>query len=124
MRSIKFWQLWYDLLNLWQAKSHCSRVLAQIGLSFQPSPSYPHQSPQSQQHQSKAFVASMPDNPITSTSSPWFLDSAVSDHITNDLHFLNPYQPYNRGDQVTIGNGSLLPIHNTGQGQSFQGYSS
>lgn len=47
----------------------------------------------------------MPDNPITSTSSPWY-----------DLHLLNPYQPYNRGDQVTIGNGSLLPIHNTVQG--------
>ena len=52
----------------------------------------------------------------TAESSTWFLDSAASNHFTNDLNNLNTYQPYLGTDQVTVGNGSTLPILHTGNG--------
>lgn len=58
----------------------------------------------------------MTDDNASQNSTPWFLDSAASDHVTNDLHHLNSYQPYSGPDQVTIGNGESLPIHHTGKG--------
>ncbi|CAL5423763.1 unnamed protein product [Camellia sinensis] len=86
--------------------------------SSQMSPS--QQSKPYQSQQSKAYVTSLTED--NGSCSPWFLDSAASDHITNDLHQLNSIQPYTAGNQVTIGNGSSLPITHTGQGQAFQGH--
>ncbi|KAH7837548.1 hypothetical protein Vadar_015050 [Vaccinium darrowii] len=64
----------------------------------------------------KAYVASVPEQ----TNSNWYVDSAASTHITNDLSSLSLYEPYQGSEQVTIGNGTTLPIHNTGNGQNPQ----
>lgn len=53
---------------------------------------------------------------FSSGSSPWYVDSAATHHITNDLNNLQIYQPYTGVDQVTVGNGSGLPIHHSGKG--------
>ncbi|CAL5354848.1 unnamed protein product [Camellia sinensis] len=48
----------------------------------------------------KAYVAS-----AQSESSPWYLDSAASDHITHNLANLSMYQPY-QGQEIK---GNLAP---------------
>lgn len=46
----------------------------------------------------------------------WYVDSAATNHITNDLNNFSFYEPYQGSDQVQVGNGSSLSIQNTGQG--------
>ncbi|KAI8567465.1 hypothetical protein RHMOL_Rhmol02G0123900 [Rhododendron molle] len=46
----------------------------------------------------------------------WYLDSAATNHVTNDAQNLDYYQPYSGFDQVTVGNGASLPIQHTGKG--------
>lgn len=82
---------------------------------------------QSSSTQPRAFVASSAWNfdPWTSAGSwndgisgpsNWYLDSAATNHITNDVQNLDSYQSYFGNDQVTVGNGASLPIRNTGKG--------
>ncbi|KAG5550331.1 hypothetical protein RHGRI_015329 [Rhododendron griersonianum] len=54
----------------------------------------------------KAFVASASPTP----SSDWYLDSAATHHLTNDLSNLNFYQPYHGSEQVMVGSGAAMPI--------------
>ncbi|CAL5389833.1 unnamed protein product [Camellia sinensis] len=65
-----------------------------------------------------AYVASASPSQFQSSSAPptWYVDSAATSHITNDLNQLSDYQPYQGTDQVTIGDGSSLPIHHIGNG--------
>lgn len=75
--------------------------------SFQPSlMTYPPQS------STKAFVAS---SALTSVPD-WFVDSAATHHLTNDLYNMHLYQPYTGPEQVLVGNGSTLPIQHSGKG--------
>ena len=78
-----------------------------------------YQSSSSSQHpsesSSRAFVATQSAAASTSQT-PWYLDSAATDHITHDLHNLSQSQSYPGSDQITIGNGTTIPIHNTGKG--------
>ena len=78
-----------------------------------------YQSSSSSQHpsefNSRAFVAATQSATATSHT-PWYLDSAATDHITHDLHHLSHTQPYHGSDQITVGNGTTVPIHNTGKG--------
>lgn len=60
----------------------------------------------------KAYVASLS---CSSGPNQWYVDSAATHHITNDLNSLQLYQPYHGQDQVTVGNGSNLPILHFGQ---------
>ena len=62
-----------------------------------------------------AASASVPSS-STSSQVPWYLDSATTDNITNDLSNLNCYQPYHHSEQITIGNGNSIPIHHTSNG--------
>lgn len=73
--------------------------------TFQPSPP-------TAQPATRAFVAS------TSTTPPsdWFLDSAATHHLTNDLTNMHLYQPYHGNEQVMVGNGAALPIQHSGKG--------
>lgn len=86
---------------------------------FQPSQNY--QTYRSETPQPKAFAAatSTTSSPTWSHSGPsnWYLDhSAATNHITNDISHLDDYHPYSGSEQVTVGNGAQLPIHNTGKG--------
>ena len=45
---------------------------------------------------------------------PWYANSGANNHVTNDVANLSLYEPYNGEDSVAIGNGSRLPIQNTG----------
>ncbi|CAL5422424.1 unnamed protein product [Camellia sinensis] len=65
--------------------------------------------------QPRAYVASAP-SPSSSEAAPWYLDSAASDHITHDLSNLNLSRSYTGPDQITIGNGTSIPIHHIGKG--------
>ncbi|KAI0488074.1 hypothetical protein KFK09_027898 [Dendrobium nobile] len=51
-----------------------------------------------------------------SDSSPWYLDSGASAHLTPDSQSLQQSTPYNGRDQVFVGNGNPLPIQNIGNG--------
>jgi hypothetical protein len=42
------------------------------------------------------------------------VDSAANNHITTDLENLSIQQPYNGTENVTVGNGSILPITHIG----------
>ncbi|CAA7018700.1 unnamed protein product [Microthlaspi erraticum] len=54
-------------------------------------------------------------NMAAATSSDnWLLDSVASHHLTSDLNNLSLHQLYNGGEEVTIANGSRLPISHTG----------
>lgn len=71
----------------------------------------------------RAYVASSSSiNPVhhSPTTSPdgsaRYLDFATSNHFTNDLNNLSTYQPYHGPDQVTVGDGSTLPIQHTSNG--------
>lgn len=67
----------------------------------------------------RAYAAPIPLNSISS-SPPWYVDSAATSHLTNDLSNLQLYQPYQGSEQVMIGDGNTLPIHNSGTGQFQQ----
>lgn len=60
-----------------------------------------------------AFVASAPSS---SSTANWYVDSAATTHVTPDLDNLHHYKPYYGYDQVTVGNGTSIPIQHTGQG--------
>ncbi|BAB10876.1 polyprotein [Arabidopsis thaliana] len=45
---------------------------------------------------------------------PWVLDSGATHHLTSDLANLSMHQPYTGGEEVTIADGSGLPISHTG----------
>lgn len=55
-------------------------------------------------------------NPTITDTPSWLLDSGATNHITGDLNNLHLHHPYQGTDQVTVGNGNTLPIHNTGNG--------
>lgn len=61
-------------------------------------------------HKPKAYTvrASLPH------SEDWLLDSGASHHVTNDLENLSVHAPYGGSDELIIGDGSGLPINNTG----------
>jgi hypothetical protein len=44
----------------------------------------------------------------------WYADSGANNHITNDIANLSLHESYGGDDSVAIGNGSGLPIYNTG----------
>ena len=71
-------------------------------MSYQPSPP-----PQAHMHSV---------NPTITDTPSWLLDSGATNHITGDLNNLHLHHPYQGTDQVTVGNGNTLPIHNTGNG--------
>lgn len=64
------------------------------------------------QPSTRAFVASSSPTPTTD----WYLDSAATHHITNNLSNMHLYQPYHSNDQVMVGNGANLPIQNSVKG--------
>ncbi|KAF5951279.1 hypothetical protein HYC85_009223 [Camellia sinensis] len=73
-------------------------------------------SPSTHQSSPTAYVASASSSSVASapsSSSNWFLDSATTSHMTNDLTNLSYYQPYSGPDQVAIGDGNTLPITHT-----------
>ncbi|XP_010480847.1 PREDICTED: uncharacterized protein LOC104759636 [Camelina sativa] len=49
------------------------------------------------------------------------LDSGATHHITSDLKNLSLHQPYNGGDDLTIADGSTMPITHTGEGSDYGG---
>jgi hypothetical protein len=49
------------------------------------------------------------------TAADWIVDSGATHHITNDLDQLHLTTPYNGSDQITIGDGTALPISHTGK---------
>ena len=61
----------------------------------------------------RAFVAAAAQSP---SSSNWYVDSSATDQITNDLNNLQLYEPYYGNEQVTVDNGSSIPIQHTGKG--------
>ncbi|CAL5322875.1 unnamed protein product [Camellia sinensis] len=66
---------------------------------------------------SKAYTTSTSEVASQNCSlQPWYLDSAATDHITNDLDNLTTYHPYTGSEKVTVADGSSLPIHHTGSG--------
>lgn len=48
------------------------------------------------------------------SDSAWCLDSGASHHVTNDLSKLQQVSKFNGKTQLTVGNGSTIPIHHTG----------
>ncbi|KAG7533403.1 Reverse transcriptase RNA-dependent DNA polymerase [Arabidopsis thaliana x Arabidopsis arenosa] len=49
-------------------------------------------------------------------NNPWVFDTGATHHLTSDLANLSLHQPYNGGEEVTIADGSGLPITHTGSG--------
>ena len=43
----------------------------------------------------------------------WFFDTRATHHLIHSAQTLSHVQPYSGADQVTIGDGQSLPIHNT-----------
>ena len=54
--------------------------------------------------------------PTDSSATPWYVDSAATNHITNDLGNFHLYHPYQGHDQMTVGNGQNVPIQHVGKG--------
>lgn len=94
-------ECWHRLDSTFQASLPSSSV------------SRPHPRAYAAFSSTNAVHNSLTDAPDSST---WFLDSTATNHFTNDLNNLNTYQPYLGPDQVTMGDGSTLPIHHTGNG--------
>lgn len=69
-------------------------------------------SPSQSQPSTKAFVASS----ASPHAQDWYIDSAATHHLTNDLSNMHLYQPYQGPELVLVGNGSALPIHHSGKG--------
>ncbi|KAI0511938.1 hypothetical protein KFK09_012572 [Dendrobium nobile] len=55
-------------------------------------------------------------SPTPTTSNEWFLDSGASSHLTADPNQFSSASTYTGSNQVILGNGQQLPIHNTGKG--------
>ncbi|KAI0523042.1 hypothetical protein KFK09_005432 [Dendrobium nobile] len=55
-------------------------------------------------------------NPSTTTNQDWILDSGASAHLTPDASQLYYPTAYHGSDTVSTANGSMIPIHTTGQG--------
>ena len=49
-------------------------------------------------------------------TAPWIFDTGATHHLTSDLANLSMHQPYHGGEEVTIADGSGLPITHTGSG--------
>lgn len=47
----------------------------------------------------------------------WFLDTAATDHVTNNPSILQSLQPYTGSEGLMVGNGEFLPSTHTGQAQ-------
>ena len=47
-------------------------------------------------------------------SNAWLLDSGASHYVTNDLNNLSLHALYDGTEELVIGDGSSLPISNTG----------
>lgn len=65
--------------------------------------------PQPPQANLAAFGSAGPDD------SEWYVDSSATTHITTDLSNLQVQNDYTGTDNVTVGNGSSLPISYVGQ---------
>ena len=52
----------------------------------------------------------------SSADKKWIFCSGANAHVGGDFHGFTTYQPYNRGNSVSVGNGSMLNIANTGTG--------
>lgn len=87
----------------------CSVFKQQFPTIVVPSPSF-NRAPKKPYHAPQAHVATV-SNP---TAESWLLDSGASHHVTNDLNNLSLHCPYDNTEELTIGDGSSLPIHNTG----------
>ncbi|KAF5452112.1 hypothetical protein F2P56_027145 [Juglans regia] len=62
-----------------------------------------------------SFTAHFTSMPPTPSPSPWFPDTAATNHFTADFSNLNlDSTPYQGTDQVSIGVGSSIPIQNVG----------
>lgn len=48
------------------------------------------------------------------TDQAWCLNSGASHHVTNDVNKLQQVNKYNCNIQLTVGNGSAIPIQNIG----------
>ena len=52
----------------------------------------------------------------SSADKKWIFCSGANAHVGGDFHGFTTYQPYNGGDSVSVGNGSMLNIAHTGAG--------
>ena len=52
-------------------------------------------------------------------SKSWLVDFVASNHMTNSGNTLHNIQPYTGSLQITIANGSQLPIHDVGDVNSL-----
>jgi len=87
---------------------HSARRCSQLQMSGAYSTPSPSQYPNATvPWQPRANMAAMSYN-------PWLLDSGATHHLTTDLNNLALHQPYNGGEEVTIADGSTLPITHTG----------
>ncbi|GMP86006.1 hypothetical protein CsSME_00038963 [Camellia sinensis var. sinensis] len=73
--------------------------------NFQPLHSNPssHSSPNAVSQPRAYSVTSAQSSSGSASPTPWYIDSAATNHITNDLTNLQLYQPYQGQDQVTVG---------------------
>ncbi|KAG7567856.1 hypothetical protein ISN45_Aa04g006950 [Arabidopsis thaliana x Arabidopsis arenosa] len=90
----------------------CARRCSQLqaygsGSGSQPSSSGYPPSPMAP-WQPRANIATTPPY------NPWVLDRSATNHLTSDLSNFSMHQPYTGGEEVTIADGSGLPISHTG----------
>ncbi|CAN7021996.1 unnamed protein product [Brassica rapa subsp. trilocularis] len=87
----------------------CSQLQA-LSSGSQSAPRYNTPSPTSWQPRANMAMAQSynPNN--------WILDSGATHHLTTDLSNLSLHQPYTGGEEVTIADGSTIPISHTGEG--------
>ncbi|CAA7014904.1 unnamed protein product [Microthlaspi erraticum] len=84
---------------------HSARTCPQLP-QYGSSSNYTPRAPTPWQPRANMAAATSSDN--------WLLDSVASHHLTSDLNNLSLHQLYNGGEEVTIANGSRLPISHTG----------
>lgn len=77
---------------------------------------YSPQQPNTHQFQQppQLHLAEIPPPPSVFSTDSWYPDSGATHHVTNNPAHLTTVQPYTGTQQVTIGNGSSLPISHTG----------
>lgn len=54
---------------------------------------------------------------MPTTAAPWVVDSGASHHITNDIQYFNSAQDYTGPDEISMGDGKVIPITHTGTAQ-------
>ena len=81
----------------------------------QNTPPWAHQNPSWAQHNPSSWQP-LSTNQAPSTTT-WFSDTGATDHFTPDLINLNNPMDYQGSDQVSIGNGTGLPITHIGHSQ-------